>query len=84
MAWSSVPQQEGPMADDALVEQYVHMPHRITVDWSDEDDTWIARFPELRGCVGRGAHPTEAIARLRDEAHVDRGGVEGRTRSACQ
>lgn len=51
------------MSEDGLVEQYVHMPHRITVDWSDGDDAWIARFPELRGCVGHGSHPTEAIER---------------------
>lgn len=69
------------MASTVFTDDYVRMPHRITLAWSDEDDAWIARFPELRGCVAHGESPEDAIRRGYDmkrlwvEAGIDSGSV---------
>lgn len=45
---------------DAEWKQYVDR-YRIEFDWSDEDQAFVARVPELPGCVTHGETLVEAV-----------------------
>ena len=36
--------------------------HEITIYWSEEDQSFIAEVPELRGCAADGSTRQEALA----------------------
>lgn len=38
--------------------------YRIEVDWSAEDDAWIADVPDLPYCTAHGPTPDEAVAEV--------------------
>jgi predicted RNase H-like HicB family nuclease len=46
------------------LDYYMSLHYQTTLAW-DEDNEWIARHPELDGCIGDGATEEEAIASLR-------------------
>ncbi len=35
--------------------------HPMVIEWSDEDQAYLARFPSLRGCVTHGKTPESAF-----------------------
>jgi antitoxin HicB len=41
--------------------RYLKLPYRLNVSFDEESDAWVARFPELPGCVADGATPEEAL-----------------------
>jgi predicted RNase H-like HicB family nuclease len=45
------------------LEQYLKMHYSILLKW-DGDDSWIARNPELKGCIADGRTVEEALASL--------------------
>jgi predicted RNase H-like HicB family nuclease len=40
------------------------MPHKyeLIVSWSEDDRAFVARVPELPGCMAHGSTPAEAVA----------------------
>jgi predicted RNase H-like HicB family nuclease len=56
-------------------------PYSLIIDWSDEDQLYIARAPDLPGCVTHG-HTYEEAARKGQEAiesWVDAARADGET-----
>lgn len=45
------------------LEQYLKMHYRIELEWDGE--AWIAKNPELRGCIADGETEVEAVASLK-------------------
>ncbi|MBA3944949.1 MAG: type II toxin-antitoxin system HicB family antitoxin [Herpetosiphonaceae bacterium] len=50
------------------IEYYVRLPYRVTIERDECDGAvcYIARHPELRGCMAQGKTPDEAVADLDD------------------
>jgi predicted RNase H-like HicB family nuclease len=44
--------------------------YRIVTEWSDEDDTFIARVPALPGCAAHGKTPEAAAKEAREAAET--------------
>lgn len=42
--------------------------YRVLVEWSDEDDAYVARVPALPGCRAHGATVGDAAAEVRKAA----------------
>ncbi|HEV2748735.1 MAG TPA: type II toxin-antitoxin system HicB family antitoxin [Allosphingosinicella sp.] len=40
--------------------------YHINLFWSDEDESWIADVPDLRGCSAHGRTPAEAAAEAQE------------------
>lgn len=40
--------------------------YEIDIVWSQEDETFIARVPELPGCLAHGASQSEALANVQE------------------
>lgn len=36
--------------------------YKINLEWSDDDQAWLATVPELPGCMADGPTPAEALA----------------------
>lgn len=47
---------------DRSIQQYLELPYRVEMFYSNEDEAWVARFPELPGCVADGATKSDALA----------------------
>ena len=45
------------------LEQYLKMHYRIVLEWDGE--AWIAKNPELRGCIADGETEEKAVASLK-------------------
>lgn len=48
-------------------------PYRIVIDWSDEDQVFIARVPELDGVITHGETEVEALSMAHEaiDLHLD-------------
>ncbi len=44
--------------------------YRVDISWSDEDQCYVARIPELRGCVTDGATIEEAAHNAKEAVAV--------------
>ena len=45
------------------LKHYLDLHYKVELEW--EEDTWIARNPELHGCIADGRTEVEAIESLR-------------------
>lgn len=45
-------------------------PYRIVVEWSEEDDAFVARVPALPGCAAHGDTEAEAVQEARVAADL--------------
>jgi predicted RNase H-like HicB family nuclease len=45
-------------------------PYRITVEWSQEDEAYVARVPALPGCAAHGETEAEAVGEVRVAADL--------------
>ena len=54
--------------------------YRITLYWSDEDDSFVAEAPELPGCMAHGASQESALANIKEAMRfwIDRARELGR------
>jgi antitoxin HicB len=41
--------------------RYLKLPYRLNLTFDEESNAWVARHPELPGCVADGAIPEEAL-----------------------
>ena len=44
------------------LQHYLKLPYRMNLTFDEESSAWIARYPELPGCMADGATPAEALA----------------------
>jgi len=47
-----------------------HLRYEAIIFWSDEDEAFIAEFPELPGCMADGTTPQSALENLHAVAHL--------------
>jgi predicted RNase H-like HicB family nuclease len=40
--------------------------YRVEIEWSDDDRAFVARAPELEGCMAHGSSYEEAVRNIQD------------------
>ena len=48
------------------IEYFMNLSYQILLVYDQEDDYWIARIPDLPGCMSGGADPNEAVDNIKD------------------
>ena len=45
------------------LQEYETLPYRVDLYFDQDDQVWVARYPELPGCIGHGATKEKAISK---------------------
>jgi antitoxin HicB len=57
-------------------------PYRVVVEWSDEDDAYLARVPALQGCISHGDTEGKAIKMAKEAAGLILADLKTRKKAA--
>jgi antitoxin HicB len=57
-------------------------PYRVVVEWSDEDEAYLARVPALAGCVSHGDSEASAIEMAKEAAELILADLKARKKAA--
>ena len=55
-----------PLSSVRDVDYYMNLPYPIQLVYDSEEGDWVARLPDLPGCVSDGADPNEAVRNVAD------------------
>ena len=50
------------MMEKKALKRSLKLPYRISLGFDPESDAWVARYPELPGCLAHGDSPAQALA----------------------
>ena len=55
-----------PLSSVRDVDYYMNLSYPIQLVYDGEEGDWVARMPDLPGCVSDGADPNEAVLNVAD------------------